>query len=135
MHYEHFAYYYTVMLTEVTKKQKRRFAHGLFHSALSVFHCYLRAIFDMVRSSALRDRKNAAVLMGYMFKHQIAKILKGAFEFVVEDNMLKKLIIVSADFFTLFDMFSQGRALTVTTNRQIRARAKKTTKSHIGNTQ
>jgi len=50
--------------------------------------------------------------------------------------MLKKLIIVTADFFTLLELFSQGRAITVTTNRQIKTRAKKITKNtKFGNTQ
>lgn len=69
MHYDHFAYYYAVMLTEITKKQKRRFSHELFHCSISVFHCYLKAITDMTASSAIRDRNNAAILMGFMFKY------------------------------------------------------------------
>lgn len=35
-----------------------------------------------------------------MFRHEIAKILKEAFALVIEETMIKKLIIVTAMFFT-----------------------------------
>lgn len=49
--------------------------------------------------------------------------------------MIKKLILVTADFFTLLELFSQGKALTITTNRQVKTRAKKAVKAQtIGTT-
>jgi hypothetical protein len=67
----------------VTRKQKRRFQTDVFQACLGYLHCYLTAISNMHRSSAIRDRKNASVLMAYTFKHEIAKIIKIAFDFVI----------------------------------------------------
>jgi hypothetical protein len=39
--------------------------------------------------------------------------------------MLKKVIMVAHKFFSLLELYTQGRSLTVTTNRQLKNRVKK----------
>lgn len=52
-------------------------------------------------------------------------MLKLAFECVVEVKVKKVLIIIIELFFTLLEEYTQGRAITVTTNRQLRSKIAK----------
>jgi hypothetical protein len=73
----------------------------------------------------MSDRKNANVLMGNMFRHDIARIFAKGFNQIRHETILSTLIIVCHKFFKLLSTYSQGKNLTIQTNKLLKMKKSK----------
>jgi hypothetical protein len=71
------------------------------------------------------DRANANVLMGNMFKHDISRIFKIGFVQITHEGILKTLISVCHKFYKLLSKYSNGKILTIQTNKLLKRKNKK----------
>ena len=68
----------------------------------------------------MSDRKNANVLMSNIFRHDIAQILRGGFKLISHEGIIENLIKVVHKFFKLLSIYSDGKVLTMTTNKLLK---------------
>ena len=66
------------------------------------------------------DRNNANILMANMFRHDIARIFKIGFSLVTHEGILKTLISVCHKFYRLLSRYSNGKILTIQTNKLLK---------------
>lgn len=64
--------------------------------------------------------------MANMFRHDIAKILRIGFNLISHNGILILLIKITHKFFKLLSVYSDGKVLTIQTNRLIKKKKKKT---------
>ncbi len=121
----HFQLIYRILYREITRQKKKHFQVNLFHAGICLFQNYLDVIQDISISLSMSDRKNANVLMTNMFRHDIARIFKKGFLEINHEKILSTLIIVSHKFFKLLTTYSQGKILTIQTNKMLKVKRSK----------
>jgi hypothetical protein len=92
----------------------------MFNAALKLFDSYLNVINDISMSFRPSDRNNANVLMANMFRHDIARIFKIGFLQITHEGILKTLICVCHKFYKLLSRYSNGKVLTIQTNKLLK---------------
>lgn len=63
--------------------------------------------------------------MGNMFRHDIAKIFRAGFQYAHHEKILRLLIIVCHKFFKLLSTYSDGKVLTIQTNKLLKRKKNK----------
>jgi hypothetical protein len=71
------------------------------------------------------DRNNANILMANIFRHDIAKIFRTGFQLISHEGILKTLISVCHKFYKLLSKHSNGKVLTIQTNKLLKRKNKK----------
>lgn len=74
------------------------------------------------------DRNNANILMANMFRHDIARIFKIGFSLITHEGILKTLISVCHKFYKLLSKYSNGKVLTIQTNKLLKRKNNKKVK-------
>lgn len=97
----------------------------MFNGALRLFENYLNVISDISMSFRPSDRNNANILMANMFRHDIARIFKIGFLQITHEGILKTLISVCHKFYKLLSKYSNGKVLTIQTNKLLKRKNKK----------
>lgn len=120
----HFELIYKILFREATREKKKLFKINIFNAALKLFNSYLDVISDISTSMNLSDRKNANVLMANVFRHDIARILRIGFNLISHEGILTTLIKVTHKFFKLLSVYSDGKVLTIQTNRLLKRKKK-----------
>lgn len=120
----HFELIYKLLYTEATREKKKQFKINVFNAALKLFDSYLDVIADISNSMNLSDRKNANVLMANIFRHDIARILRIGFHLVTHEVIIMSLIRVTHKFFKLLAVYSDGKVLTIQTNKLLKRKKK-----------
>lgn len=98
---------------------------NLFHGALYLLEAYLGVVEDMSKSMNISDRKNANVLMGNLFRHDLARIIKSGFHWVSHPAIINRLITTTHLFFRLLSYYADGKVLTIRTNKMLKKQAKR----------
>lgn len=75
MKFTHFELIYKLLANEA-RLEKKHFKINVFHAALNFFKQYLDIIAGNTTSMSPSDRRNANALMGNMFRHDIARVLR-----------------------------------------------------------
>ena len=96
----------------------------MFNAALKLFLNYLEVIEDISGSFNIGDRKNANALMANMFRHDIARIFKIGFWWVLHHGVLRILVLVTYKFFKLLLDYSRGKILIIQTNKILKPKSK-----------
>ena len=73
---------------------------------------------------SMSDRKNANVLMANIFRHDVARIIRSGFLLVSHEGIVSNLIKLTHKFFKLLSTYSDGKVLTMTTNRMLKRKKK-----------
>jgi len=73
----------------------------------------------------MNERKNANILMANMFRHDIAKILRYGYVSISHDGITALLIKITYKFFKLLSNYSEGKVLTIRTNKLLKRKKKK----------
>ncbi len=120
----HFELIYKLLLREATREKKKFFKINLFNAALKLFDSYLDVIGDLSSSMNMSDRKNANILMSNIFRHDIARIIRIGFGLVTHEGIISTLIKVTYKFFKLLSIYSEGKILTIQTNRLLKRKKK-----------
>ena len=71
------------------------------------------------------DRNNANVLMASIFRHDIAKLLRAGFQLITHEGILSNIIKATHTFFKMLSVYSDGKVLTMKTNRLLKKKKKK----------
>jgi len=100
------------------------FKINLFNAAIKLFSSYLDVVDDISSSMNMSDRKNANVLMANIFRHDIARILRSGFQLVSHEGIISNLVKLTHKFFKLLSVYSDGKVLTMTTNRMLKRKKK-----------
>jgi len=112
------------MVHEVTKVSKRSFDVLLFSSAALLFKELLCLIQDMHCDQNEVSRTNAQILLQNLFHHDLTKVIRIAVSYCIEGQMrdepLQMLVEVIAKFFDLMELHTQGKVMTLQTDRLIR---------------
>jgi hypothetical protein len=95
---------------------------------MKLFENYLCVISDISLSFLPNDRKNANVLMANIFRHDIARIFKIGFLQITHEGILATLIRVCHRFYKLLAKYSNGKVLTIQTNKLLKRKNKKSKK-------
>jgi len=121
----HFELIYKTLFKEATREKKKDFKVNTFNAALVLFENYLNVIKDISLSLRQSDRNNANILMANMFRHDIARIFKIGFTRINHEGILKTLISVCHKFYKLLSNYSNGKVLTIQTNKLLKRKNKK----------
>ena len=62
--------------------------------------------------------------MANVFRHDIARILRNGFHLVTHEGILMSLIKSTHKFFKLLSIYSDGRVLTIQTNKLLKRKKK-----------
>ena len=116
----HFELIYKLLMREATRPKKKQFQVNMFQAALRLLHSYLGVLDDISQSMSLSDRKNANILMGNMFRHDMTRILRLGFHWVNHEKVLSLLITTTHSFFKLLATYSEGKVLTIQTNKVLK---------------
>lgn len=95
-----------------------------YNAALTLFENYLNVINDISLTFRPSDRNNANILMANMFRHDIARIFKIGFTQITHEGILKTLISVCHKFYKLLSKYSNGKVLTIQTNKLLKRKNK-----------
>ena len=79
---------------------------------------------DISNSLSMSDRKNANVLMANIFRHDVARIIRSGFQLVSHEGIVSNLVRLTHKFFKLLSVYSDGKVLTMTTNRMLKRKKK-----------
>ena len=126
MQNSHFELIHKILIQEVTREKRKQFKINLYNAAIKLFSSYLDVVDDISRSMSMSDRKNANVLMANIFRHDIARILRSGFQLITHEGIIANLIKVVHKFFKLLSVYSEGKVLTMQTNRLLKRKKKKT---------
>lgn len=121
----HFELIYKTLFKEATREKKKQFQVNTFNAALTLFENYLNVINDISLTFRPSDRNNANVLMANIFRHDIARIFKIGFSQINHEGILKTLISVCHKFYKLLSKYSNGKVLTIQTNKLLKRKSKK----------
>ena len=124
----HFELIYKTLFKEATREKKKQFQINTFNAALTLFENYLNVINDISLTFRPSDRNNANILMANMFRHDIARIFKIGFNQITHEGILKTLISVCHKFYKLLSKYSNGKVLTIQTNKLLKRKNKKKVK-------
>ena len=111
-------------MQEATREKKKLFKINVFNAGVRLFQSYLNVVDDISNSMNLSDRKNANVIMANIFRHDIARIIRFGFQIVSHDGIISNLIILTHRFFKLLSVYSEGKVLTIQTNRLLKRKRK-----------
>jgi hypothetical protein len=120
----HFELIYKILYQEATREKRKQFKINLYNAAIKLFSSYLEVVEDISNSMSMSDRKNANVLMANIFRHDIARIIKTGFQLITHEGIIADLIKVTHKFFKLLAIYSDGKVLTMTTNRLLKKKRK-----------
>ena len=101
-----------------------------FHAAMKLFESYLNVISDISISFRSSDRNNANILMANMFRHDIARIFKIGFTSITHEAILRTIISVCHKFYKLLSKYSNGKVLTIQTNKLLKRKNKRKLKNN-----
>jgi hypothetical protein len=68
--------------------------------------------------------------MANVFRHDIAKILRIGFHLIPHEGVVSLIIKVTHKFFKLLSAYSEGKVLTVQTNKLLKKKKKKNREDH-----
>ena len=96
----------------------------MFNAAIKLFSSYLDVVEDISCSMSMSDRKNANVLMANIFRHDISRIIRNGFNWINHEGIIANLIKVTHKFFKLLSIYSEGKVLTIQTNKLLKRKKK-----------
>ncbi|CAG9324990.1 unnamed protein product [Blepharisma stoltei] len=124
-----FEYLYRSFLYEFKKTSKKEFNTRELHAALKFCTEFLYIIRDMNNSQTETTRRNAQILMQNVFYHEISRVCRKSFEYwkagVNDKEFLEDIVEFTHMTFKILEEYSQGKALTVRTDKLSRKKKKK----------
>lgn len=121
----HFELIYKTLFREATREKKKQFKVNTFNAGLKLMESYLNVINDISMTFRPSDRNNANILMANMFRHDIARIFKIGFNQITHEGILRTLISVCHKFYKLLSKYSNGKVLTIQTNKLLKRKKNK----------
>ena len=126
----HFELIYKTLFREATREKKKDFKVNIFNAAMKLFESYLNVISDISISFRSSDRSNAHILMANLFRHDIARIFKIGFTSITHEGILRTIISVCHKFYKLLSRYSNGKILTIQTNKLLKRKNKRKLKNN-----
>ncbi|CAD8205817.1 unnamed protein product [Paramecium octaurelia] len=124
-----FNFIYSNLINESTQLRKKNFNYRNFFAVINVLFEFLMIVRELSLSVEQTDRRNSQILLQTIVTQDIAKAISIGYGYcqfgLFNDQMLSTLVKLTALYYDLLELHTQGKAWSIRTNKLLKKKIKK----------